>query len=211
MLHASDPASNATALRPRQPRGAFRPLGPRLGMETARCYYPPGVDDQIHGGLDVVDVQRIAQAYKESIERSLGLVARVERECSVVFRHPELGVFVAIIHPDDPEHFHMVFPAFLDCRKAGPRERLLVLCNTLNATVKGVKFAMNESSEGEVSASAEAAVPLVNGVPHPDLLDGVVRRALMQIGAGLRMVALRLKGDPAATSQEQRRSPTAVG
>jgi len=161
--------------------------------------------------LDVVEVQRIAQAYKESIERSLGLVARVERECSVVFRHPELGVFVAVIHPDDPEHFHLLFPAFLDCRKAGPHERLLVLCNDLNATVKGVKFAMNSSPEGEVSASAESAVPLVNGIPHPDLLDGVFRRALAQIGAGLRLAALRLKGTPTAQPQHSRAPYPAPG
>ena len=44
----------------------------------------------------MIDTQRIAQAYKESIERSLGLVARVERERSVVFRHPDVGVFIAI-------------------------------------------------------------------------------------------------------------------
>jgi len=158
----------------------------------------------------VIDTQRIAQAYKESIERSLGLVARVERERSVVFRHPDVGVFVAIIHPDDPEHFHLVFPAFLDCRKVGSHEKLIALCNSLNASVKGVKFAMNESPEGEVSASAEMAVPLVNGVPHPDLLDGVLRRSFGHLTAGLRAAVVRLQNQNGAKGSLQQAPVTAT-
>lgn len=122
---------------------------------------------------------RLAQAYKESVERALGAVARLERGTNVVFRHPRCGLMVIFVKPSEPGRFQLVLPAFLHSQQGLSRPQMLELCNLVNGHVHGVKFAVDPGPRGEVSGSVELLMPLTeHGDPHPELLDGIVRRSI---------------------------------
>lgn len=143
----------------------------------------------------MTDLGRIALECQDAVQQSLGFVASVDHQHKVSFRHPELGVFMLLCSPEDPEQFTLVFPAFLDAGHAPTRDHLLRVCNSINVRCRGVKFVMNDApgGNGEVSAAAELAVPYVNGLPHRELLQGLLRRSFSLLTVALRHAANRLR------------------
>jgi hypothetical protein len=152
------------------------------------------------------DMGRIALECRDAVQQALGFVATVDQQNRVSFRHPELGVFVVLLSAEDPEHFTLLFPAFFDARHARSRDHMLRTCNAMNIRARGVKFVMNDAADGhgEVSAAAEMAVPYVNGLPHRELLHGILRRSFGLLTLALRHAAVRLRDDLAAAGEPPR-------
>ena len=155
------------------------------------------------------DMGRIALECRDAVQQALGFVATVDHQHRVSFRHPELGVFLVLASPEDPEHFTLLFPAFLDARHARSRDQLLRTCNSVNIRSRGVKFVMNDAADGnaEVSAAAEMAVPYVNGLPHRDLLQGMLHRSFGLLTGAVRGAVVRLRQEVAAATDSPRGEP----
>ena len=155
------------------------------------------------------DMGRIALECRDAVQHALGFVATVDHQHRVSFRHPELGVFVVLVSPEDPEHFTLLFPAFIDKRHARSREHMLATCNAMNIRARGVKFVMNDAPDGngEVSAAADMAVPYVNGLPHRELLQGILHRSFGLLTVAVRNAAMQLRQDLVASGNAARGTP----
>jgi hypothetical protein len=152
------------------------------------------------------DMGRIALECRDAVQHALGFVASVDQHHRVSFRHPELGVFLVLLTPEDPEHFTLLFPAFIDARHARSPEHMLRTCNAMNIRSRGVKFVMNDAPDGnsEVTAGADMAVPYVNGLPHRELLQGTLRRSFGLLTVAVRHAAVRLRDDLASAGEPPR-------
>lgn len=155
------------------------------------------------------DMGRIALECRDAVQHALGFVATVDPQHRVTFRHPELGVFLVLVSPEDPEHFSLLFPAFLDSRHARSSEHMLRTCNAMNLRSRGVKFVMNDApgGNGEVTAAADMAVPYVNGLPHRELLQGTLHRSFGLLTIAVRNAALRLREELASGGEAARGAP----
>jgi hypothetical protein len=156
------------------------------------------------------DMGRIALECRDAVQHALGFVASVDQHHRVSFRHPELGVFLVLLTPEDPEQFTLAFPAFIDARHAPSPEHMLRVCNAMNLHARGVKFVMNDApgGNGEVTAAADMAVPYVNGLPHRDLLHGLLHRSFGLLTFAVRNAAIKLREDLAVVSDRGRGVPT---
>jgi hypothetical protein len=80
----------------------------------------------------------------------------------------------------------------------------------MNLRARGVKFVMNDApgGNGEVTAAADMAVPYVNGLPHRDLLQGLLHRSFGLLTFAVRNAAIKLREDLAVTPDRGRGVPT---
>jgi hypothetical protein len=158
------------------------------------------------------DMGRIALECRDAVQHALGFVANVDQHHRVSFRHPELGMFLVLLTPEDPEHFTLAFPAFIDARHAPSPDHMLRACNAMNLRARGVKFVMNDAADGqgEVTAAADMAVPYMNGLPHRELLQGSLHRSFGLLTVAVRAAALRLRQEFAAGSNSTRGTPAGV-
>jgi hypothetical protein len=117
-----------------------------------------------------------------------------------------------LLTPEDPEHFTLAFPAFIDARHAPSPDHMLRACNAMNLRARGVKFVMNDAADGqgEVTAAADMAVPYMNGLPHRELLQGSLHRSFGLLTVAVRAAALRLRQEFAAGSNSTRGTPAGV-
>jgi hypothetical protein len=128
----------------------------------------------------------LAELYQHVIQEELGLVARIDEEGDVLFRHPELGTLYFSLSADDPEFLRLVHPSFADATDLGMgRAELLEIINTVNNRCKAVKLYITQSSgdvvTNRVSAAIESFVAAPDALPSEALLRGIVARCLSAI------------------------------
>ncbi|KRC73264.1 hypothetical protein D3C87_404490 [compost metagenome] len=127
----------------------------------------------------------LAALYQSVVQEELGLVARVDDDGDVLFRHPDLGTMFFSLSESDPEFMRLVYPSFVDANELGvTRLQLLEVVNAVNHGCKAVKLSVQAASgptAGRVSASIESFVAAPDKLPAPELLRAIVARCVSAI------------------------------
>jgi len=154
----------------------------------------------------MVDKTKLAELYQRVVQDELGLVATIDEDDDVVFKHPDVGtMFFSLDAERDPEFLRLVFPRFVNAEELGVTpEQLYHVLNTVNTTNKAVKvyIGANESSQAapRVSASIEAFVAKPDEMPDETLLRAIVGRTVAALRSGANEVidvASDLSAEPA--------------
>ena len=130
-----------------------------------------------------MDSNELAQRYKFAVEENLGLIAKIDGDNDVVFKHPDLGTFYFSLDAEkDPEYFRLVYSHFADkILTGGDKTKLLQLLNQVNRECKAVKLIMLDDDDGNVVAATEGILAGPDQGPSQELLSSVVRRYLSVI------------------------------
>ena len=128
----------------------------------------------------------LAALYQHVVQEELGLVARIDEEGDVLFRHPDLGTMYFSLSADDPEFLRLVYPSFADATDLGlGRPEFLEVLNVVNNRCKAVKLYVTRSNgEAEahrVSAAIESFVAAPDSLPQEALLRGIIARCVSAI------------------------------
>ncbi|WP_454675630.1 hypothetical protein [Achromobacter pestifer] len=150
----------------------------------------------------------LASLYQRVVQEETGLVARVDEDGDVLFRHPDLGTMFFSLVDTDPEFLRLVYPSFVDADELGlTRLQLLEVINVVNHRCKAVKLSLqqgNGAAAGRVSAAVESFVAAPDTLPDEALLRAIVARCLSAIRHGASQVvaiAIELKqGNGEATN-----------
>lgn len=126
--------------------------------------------------------QTLCKMYKKIIEDDIGMVAKIY-DNRVEFRYPGIGNLLINVSEDDPEFFHMLFPAFFELSYLGiSREQLFEIVNLTNASIKNSKIIIHpvttDPSACEITAMIESIVAAPNEIPDKALLKDVIERGL---------------------------------
>lgn len=130
----------------------------------------------------------LTSLYQTVVQEELGLVARVDDEGDVVFRHPDLGTMFFSLSESDPEFLRLVYPSFVDAGELGlSRAQLMEVINTVNNRCKAVKLTLQQDRGdklGRVSASVESFVAAADSLPAEALLRATVARCVSAVRHG---------------------------
>lgn len=123
--------------------------------------------------------------YQTVVQEELGLVARIDEDGDVLFRHPDLGTMFFSLSETDPEFLRLVYPSFVDAGELGlTRAQLLEVVNAVNNRCKAVKLTLQQDrgpKAGRVSASLEGFVAASDTLPAEALLRAIVARCVSVI------------------------------
>ncbi|MFY0480630.1 hypothetical protein [Achromobacter marplatensis] len=123
--------------------------------------------------------------YQTVVQEELGLVARIDDDGDVLFRHPDLGTMYFSLSETDPEFLRLVYPSFVDADELGlSRVQLLEILNAVNNRCKAVKLTLQQDQgpkAGRVSASLESFVAASNTLPTEALLRAIATRCVSTI------------------------------
>jgi hypothetical protein len=135
----------------------------------------------------MANTQILAKLYKSVIEEELGLLATIDEDGDVRFKHPDLGGFYLSINEEkDPEYMMLVFPAFFDAKQGVSEEKLMEICNTLNGRCKGVKLHMANTEDKDVNATAEMIVAAPDTLPTKEHLKGIMKRVMSMVASAVK-------------------------
>ena len=125
-----------------------------------------------------MNAKELADRYKVAVEEQLGLIAKIDEDNHVVFRHPDVGTFFIPLNAEnDPEYFRMVFANFADKRlTGGDKSKLLNLLNRVNSKYKGACLTMNDDDEGNVWATVNGFLGAPDQGPSEEILNSVLAR-----------------------------------
>lgn len=127
----------------------------------------------------------LAALYQHVVQEELGLVARIDEDGDVLFRHPDLGTMFFSLTETDPEFLRLVYPSFVDADELGlTRLQLLEVINAVNHRCKAVKLSVQRgqgAAAGRVSAAIESFVAAADKLPAEELLRGIVARCVSAI------------------------------
>ncbi len=132
------------------------------------------------------NISVLAAMYKRVVEQELGLIASIDEDGDVAFRHPDLGTLFVSLSEDDPEFMHIVYPGFTTSdRLALSSAALLDLINTVNHRCKAAKLTVSSLHEStaspRVSASIESIVAGKDSAPDESLLRAILARCIGSI------------------------------
>ncbi|EFF78442.1 hypothetical protein HMPREF0004_0232 [Achromobacter piechaudii ATCC 43553] len=123
--------------------------------------------------------------YQTVVQEELGLVARIDEDGDVLFRHPDLGTMFFSLSESDPEFLRLAYPSFVDAEELGlTRAQLLDVINAVNHRCKAVKLSLpldRPGKPGRVTASVECFVAAPDTLPAEALLRGIVARCVSVI------------------------------
>ncbi|MEA2569233.1 MAG: hypothetical protein QOI24_1234 [Acidobacteriota bacterium] len=125
----------------------------------------------------------LAELYQRVVQDELGLLATIEDDGDVLFRHPDLGdFFISLNAEKDPEYMKLVFPAFLfdETRGVAP-EDLIRVCNKLNVHAQLAILTFHEEADDTIAAHVGLLLAAPDVFPDETLLRGVIRRAMSSI------------------------------
>ncbi len=144
----------------------------------------------------------LADVYKITIEETLGLVANVDDEGDIRFKHPDLGTFfISLDAVNDPEFLTLYYPAFVDVKSGLNEEQLRVICNQTNAKCKGAKLFVANNEDHDVHASLQMLVALPGEIPSKEYLSATLMRALSMIKNSVSNFAAEAKKTLEPTSE----------
>ena len=128
----------------------------------------------------------LAAVYQRVVQEKLGLVATIDEDGDVLFRHPDLGALFFSMSDKDPEFFRLVYPGFTDAAGLGlTRAQFLEVVNTVNRTSKATKLYIvpreGAPDAERVSAAIEAFVGGPDQAPTEALLRDIAPRSLSAI------------------------------
>lgn len=133
-----------------------------------------------------MDAKELANRYQTALKKS-GLLAEIDKDGDVIFKHPDLGSFYFSIDERDPAYMMLVFPNFTNKDlTGGDRGKLLELVNKVNGINKAVKLVVRGTPEANVSANIECFLAMQGEMPAQDLLDSVVGRNLAALGSAIK-------------------------
>jgi hypothetical protein len=153
----------------------------------------------------MVDKTKLAELYQRVVQEELGLVATIDEDDDVVFKHPDVGtMFFSLDAERDPEFLRLVFPRFVNAEELGvTHEQMLDVLNTVNTTNKAAKVYVGtgdrDSDAPRVSASIEAFVAAQDQMPDEALLRAIVGRTVAALRSGANEV-IDVAADLAAAS-----------
>lgn len=148
----------------------------------------------------------LAALYQTVIQEELGLVARVDDDGDVVFRHPDMGTMFFSLSESDPEFLRLVYPGFVDAGdlKMAPAQ-LQEAINAINHRCKGVKLSVPQegAAAGRISASIESFIAGPDKLPDEALVRAIIARCVSAIRHGVaellkEAIELQQKGAQAA-------------
>ncbi len=154
-------------------------------MAWARMYPPPANHTE---SPDMSNTTPLAALYQTVIQEELGLVARVDDEGDVVFRHPDLGTMFFSLSEGDPEFMRLIYPGFVDADDLKiTRAELQDVVNTVNYRCKGVKLSIPQegAAAGRVSGSIESFIAGPDRLPDEALLRAIIARCMSAIRHGV--------------------------
>ncbi|MDD0814568.1 hypothetical protein PSQ39_08000 [Curvibacter sp. HBC28] len=126
----------------------------------------------------------LAERYQTLIQEELGLMAHIDEDQDVIFRHPDLGsLYVRLDADKDPEYLMLVYPSFANQQSTGlDLVSALNVVNEANRTCKAAKAYLIPRSEDEegyrLSATIECFLAGSDQAPDPALLKAVMARNL---------------------------------
>lgn len=127
----------------------------------------------------------LAALYQTVVQEELGLVARIDDDGDVLFRHPDLGTMFFSLSESDPEFLRLVYPSFVDASELSlSRAQFLEVINSVNNRCKAVKLTLQQDRAdrpGRVSASVESFVAAPDTLPAEALLRATVERCVAVI------------------------------
>jgi hypothetical protein len=156
----------------------------------------------------MVDKTKLAELYQRVVQEELGLVATIDEDDDVVFKHPDVGtLFFSLDAERDPEFLRLVFPRFVNAEELGvTMAQLYEVLNTVNTTNKAVKVyigqADRDSDEPRVSASIEAFIGAQDEMPDEALLRAIIGRTVSALRSGADEV-IDVAADLAESSREE--------
>ncbi|MEN4920048.1 hypothetical protein ABE485_15350 [Achromobacter spanius] len=127
----------------------------------------------------------LAALYQRVVQEELGLVAKVDDDGDVLFRHPDLGTMFFSLTENDPEFLRLLYPNFVSAEDLGmSQDVLLAVLNAVNHRCKAVKLVIQQGRDGaagRVSAAIEGFVAAADQLPAEDLLRGIIARCVAAI------------------------------
>jgi hypothetical protein len=138
---------------------------------------------------DMVDKTQLAELYQRVVQEELGLVATIDEDDDVVFKHPDLGTMFFSLDADrDPEFLRLVFPRFVNAEELGVTPaQLYEVLNVVNYSNKAAKVYIGNGDEDNaprVSASIEAFIAGEDQMPDEALLRAIIGRTISALRAG---------------------------
>lgn len=143
---------------------------------------------------------QLAEMYQRVVQEGLGLLATVDDDGDVAFRHPDLGHMFFDINARDPEFMRLVYPRFVDETELSvTHEALLQAINDTNRRCKGVKLFFDRAHDAEqtprVCATIEAFVAASDTAPSAALLFDVISRCISAIRNGAFELCRTVQGE----------------
>ena len=131
----------------------------------------------------MADAGELASRYRDAIQKVLGLVATIDSDFDVMFKHPDVGTFYFQVDAEkDPEFMRLVFYRFADRESSGlERAQLLEIVNHTNEATKAAKLWIHDGDEGTVSAAIECFLAGPDQMPASELLELIVDRVVASI------------------------------
>lgn len=142
---------------------------------------------QAPGRCAGADSTALAARYQTLIQDELGLVAHIDEDQDVVFRHPDLGsLYIRLDADHDPEYLMLVYPSFANQESTGlDRVSALNLVNEANRCCKAAKVYLVPQADDpqgyRLSATIECFLAASDQAPEPALLKAVLARNLKAI------------------------------
>lgn len=138
--------------------------------------------------------RQLAQLYQRVVQDELGLVATIDEDGNVLFRHPDMGnFFISLNAEKDPEYMKLLFPACLyDATRGVPSEDLVQICNRLNVHAKLAIVTFHEKADA-LSVHVGLLLAAPDAFPDEALLRGVIRRAMSSIRSAAEKFAEELQ------------------
>jgi hypothetical protein len=155
-----------------------------------------------------VTAGELAARYQSAVQDEMGLLARIDKDNDVIFKHPDMGtMFFSFDADKDPEYMMLVFPNFADKDVLGlTREQLLLAINTVNTQNKAVKLGIRAETLDttcDTIATIECFLGATNQAPSAEILKATIKRNLSALRAGVRSLvteAQKMTEAPAADS-----------
>lgn len=125
-------------------------------------------------------LQTLAARLIKVVQEELGLMARLDDDGDVVFRHPDLGTLYFSLSENDLAFMRLVYPGFAEAEDLGvTREQLMEVINDVNHRCKSVKI--YAPREARVSAAIECFLAGGDEIPEEALLRAIAGRCLAAI------------------------------
>lgn len=142
----------------------------------------------------MVDPRAHAEMYQRVVQDELGLIATIDEDNDVRFKHPDMGSFFFSLDAEhDPEFLMLVYGAFFDAKQGVSREELRRLCISVNAQCKAAKLSVRDNEDGDVVATIEMFVAGVDQAPDEAHLRAIMRRVLSSLRSAVDRFAEQVK------------------
>lgn len=138
----------------------------------------------------------LAETYRSVIEQVLGLVATIDEDGDVVFRHLDAGtMFIDVNATHDPEFFNLKYSTYIEPGDFDLSfQDLVAFANEVNLDMKAIKMAVRDRQERwDISFSIESCLAAPDQWPERTLIEAIVGRCVRTLCSAAKALSGRLE------------------